>query len=114
VSYDLEIATRRRPGPLEPLLDRLGIRARFQGAFEPQRNVLVTRLGDPERTIDVEGPAEYEPEDLVGDLDESFSAVARDARWLCGIHLPGGYAEPDDRWVIDLAIELARAGDGAV
>ena len=60
---------RRRPGPLEPLLERLGIDARLEGAFEPERNVLVTRLGDPERTIDVEGPAGYEPEDLVDDLD---------------------------------------------
>jgi hypothetical protein len=114
LSYDFEIATRRPPGPLEPLLARIGIEARLDGTFEPERNVLVTRLGDPERTIDVEGPAGYEPEDLVGDLDEAFAAAAPGASWICGIHLPGGYVEPVDRWALDLAIELARDGDGAV
>ena len=114
MSYDFEIATRRRPGPLEPLLLRLGIEARLEGAFEPERNVLVTRLGDPERTIDVEGPAGYEPGDLIDDLDERFAAAVPGARWIAGIHLPGGYADRADRWVIDLAIELARENGGAV
>lgn len=114
MSYDFEIATRERPGPLEPLLERLGIDARLEGAFGPARNVLVTRLGDPERTIDVEGPEGYEPEDLVDDLDGRFAATAPGARWLSGIHIPGGYAEPEDRWALDLAIEIARAHEGAV
>ena len=30
------------------------------------------------------------------------------------IHLPGGYDGTVDRWALDLAIHLARAGDGAV
>lgn len=105
---------RRRPGRLEPLLERLGIVARLEGAFETDGNVLVTRLGADERTIDVEGPQGYQPEDLADDLDARFLAAAPGARWLAGIHLPGGYGEPEDRWAIDLAIELARENDGAV
>jgi hypothetical protein len=114
VSYDFEVATRRRPGLLEPLLERLGVEARLDGAFDPDRNVLVTRLGNPERTIDVEGPAGYEPDDLADDLDARFAAAVPGARWIAAIHLPGGYADPDDRWVLDLAVELARENDGAV
>ncbi|MFL5726446.1 MAG: hypothetical protein ACJ77F_08910 [Chloroflexota bacterium] len=114
MSYDFEIATRDKPGPLEPLLERLGIEARLEGAFEPERNVLVTRTREPHRTIDAEGPAGYDPIDLAGDLNASFAAAAPGARWLSAIHLPGGYAEPDDRWVLDLAIGIAREHHGAV
>ena len=114
MSYDFEIATRRRPGRLEPLLERLAIEARSEGAFEPERSVLVTRLGEHQRTIDLEGPAGYEPDDLVDDLDARLAAAAPDARWLTGIHVPGGYVEPADRWALDLAIEIAREHGGAV
>jgi hypothetical protein len=63
-----------------------------------------------ERTIDVEGPVRVESDDLPDDL---AGVVARPA-WLVEIHLPGGYDETADRWAVDLAIHLARAGDGAV
>jgi hypothetical protein len=113
VSHDLLVATRTRPAPaaVEEFARSAGLRLRVTGAFRTGSNALLTRIdGTVERTIDVDGPVRVESDDLPDDL---AGVVARPA-WLVEIHLPGGYDETADRWALDLAIHLARAGDGAV
>ena len=65
MSYDLDIALRTWPGrPLADILASIGVEARLDGAFDVDRNVLVTRIGASERTIDLDGPVQVEPDDL--------------------------------------------------
>jgi hypothetical protein len=113
VSYDLLVATRVRPKPsaIDDFARSAGIELRWSGTFTTGTNVLVTRVGDPGgRTIDIDGPARVEPDDLPDDL----AGIVTRAGWLVEIHLPGGYDDFADRWALDLAIGLARAGQGAV
>jgi len=113
VSHDFLVALRTRsdPAAIEAFGRAAGLDLRLDGTFRTGSNVLVTRTdGGTERTIDVDGPVRVEPDDLPDDL---AGVVTRPA-WLVEIHLPGGYDELADRWALDLAIALARAGDGAV
>ena len=113
MSYDLLVATRTRPaaGALDAFARTAGIELRVAGGFGSGSNALLIRAGaGAARTIDVDGPARIKPEDLPDDL---AGAIKRPA-WLIEIHLPGGFDGATDRWTLDLAIHLARAGDGAV
>ena len=113
MSHDWLIATRTRPPPtaLDTFATSAGIELTVAGAFRPGANALVTHTnGTTARTIDVDGPDRAEPDDLPDDL---AGAVTKPA-WLVAIHLPGGYAVEADGWTLELAIHLARVGDGAV
>ncbi len=104
---------RKRPAPasIDDFGRATGLDLRMSGAFRPDSNALVTTVVGPvERTIDVDGPVRVESDDLPDDL----AGVVSKPAWLVEIHLPGGYDETGDRWALDLAIHLARAGDGAV
>ena len=113
MSHDWLVATRTRPAPLaiDAFAQSAGLALDISGAFRSGSNVLVTRTnGATARTIDIDGPDRAEPEDLPDDL----AGVVPKAAWLVAIHLPGGYAADEDGWTLDLAIHLARSGDGAV
>jgi hypothetical protein len=113
MSYDFLVATRTRPAAtaIEAFGRARDLDLRLSGDARPGANVLVTRVDRPvERTIDVDGPVRVEPDDLPDDL---AGVVTRPA-WLIEIHVPRGYDERVDRWALDLAIHLARDGDGAV
>ncbi len=113
VSHDLLVATRTRPKPdaIETFGASAGLELHVAGAFRSGTNALVTHVdGTVERRIDVDGPVRAEPDDLPDDL----TGVVTKPAWLVEIHLPGGYDDAADRWALDLAIHLARLGDGAV
>lgn len=112
MSFDLAIATRTRPKPdaIEEFAKGAGAEIRTVGAFKPGSNVLVTFGADDRPTIDVDGPSAVQSEDLPDDL---AGAVPR-ARWLVEAHVPAGSGAEARRFVLDLAIHLARDGDGAV
>ena len=103
--------TRPKPDAIDVFGRSAGLELRVAGAFRAGSNVLITRMGaTAERTIDVDGPSRVESEDLPDDL----AGVVTKPAWLVEIHLPGGYDEATDAWAVDLAIHLARIGDGAV
>ena len=113
MSHDLLVATRVRPKPsaIDDFARSAGLDLRWSGTFTTGTNVLVTRVRDSGgRTIDIDGPARVEPDDLPEDL----AGIVTRAAWLVEIHLPGGYDDLADSWALDLAIDLARAGQGAV
>jgi hypothetical protein len=66
--------------------------------------------GRPGQAIDVDGPARVELDDLPDDL----AGVVPKGRWLVEIHVPAGSADQLGATALDLAIHLARAGDGGV
>jgi hypothetical protein len=112
MSYDFAIATRTRPKPdaIEVFGRTLAVELRLVGAFKPGSNVLVT-FGDRDgRTIDVDGPNAIEIEDLPDEL----AGVVPAANWLVEVHLPAGSEPGTDALALDLAIYLAREGNGAV
>jgi hypothetical protein len=114
MSYDLAIATRTRPKPdaIEAFARTAGAEIRTVGAFKPGSNVLVTfGLGDGGgRTIDVDGPSAVER----GDLPDDLAGVVPRAKWLVEAHVPAGSSAEAHALVLDLAIHMAREGDGAV
>ena len=117
MSYDLAIATRTRPKPdsIEAFARAAGAEIRTVGVFKPGSNVLVTfGPGDGGdgggRTIDVDGPNAVEIDDLPDDL----AGVVPRARWLVEVHVTAGSDAETHAFGLDFAIQLARAGDGAV
>jgi hypothetical protein len=114
MSYDLAIATRTRPKPdaIEAFARAAGAEIRTVGAFKPGSNVLVTfgPGGGGARTIDVDGPNAVEIDDLPDDL----AGVVPRAKWLVEVHVSAGSDAETHAFGLDLAIQLARAGDGAV
>ena len=113
MSHDLLVATRTRPAfaAIEAFAQASGIVLRESSGAPSATNRLVTRVDDGrERVIDIDEPVRIEADDLPDDL---VGVVTRPA-WLTEIHLPGGYDEATDRWALELAVYLARDGDGAV
>lgn len=113
MSHDFLVATRTRPAAdaIEVFGRSAGLELRITGPWRPSGNVLATRVdGEVERTIDVDGPVRVEPDDLPDDL----AGVVTKPAWLVEVHLPGGYDAVSDRWALDLAIHVAKVGDGAV
>lgn len=110
MSYDLLIATRRRPAAdaIARWSEASGIGLRGALVFEGSANLLVSFSGG-DRTIEVEAPQRVEEDDL----PEELAAVVDRPAWLIELHLPGGF-QPDDALAIELAVHLARVGDGAV
>jgi hypothetical protein len=49
-----------------------------------------------------------------GDLPENLAAVVTRPAWLVELHLPQPHQRPVDHWAVDLAVAIARAGDGGV
>ena len=115
MSYDLAIATRTRPKPdsIEEFARAAGAEIRTVGAFKPGSNVLVAFGaidGGDGRTIDVDGPSAVEVDDLPDDL----AGVVPRARWLVDVHVPAGSDAQTHALALDMAVHLAREGDGAV
>lgn len=112
MSYDLLVVTRMRPAPdsLEAFARAGDIPVLFTGQFRVGANVLVANLDEDGRTIDVDGPSRIESTDL----DDVIAGSVRSPRWQVEIHLPGGFDDAVDQWVVDLAIHVARTGDGVV
>jgi hypothetical protein len=112
MSYDLAIATRKRPKPdaIELFGRALGEELRLVGDFKPGSNVLVTFGDRDRRTIDVDGPSAVE----IDDLPDELAGVVPAAKWLVDLHLPAGSEPGTDALALDLAIHLAREGNGAV
>lgn len=113
MSHDFLVATRTRPAAdaIEVFGRSAGLELRITGPWRPSGSVLATKVdGKFERTIDVDAPVRVEPDDLPDDL----AAVVTKPAWLVEVHLPGGYEAVSDRWALDLAIHVARVGDGAV
>jgi hypothetical protein len=117
MSYDLAIATRTRPKPdsIEAFARAAGAEIRTVGAFRPGSNLLVAfgaaDVGDGSaRTIDVDGPSAVENVDLPDDL----AGVVPRARWLVDVHVPAGSDAETHALALDMAVHLAREGDGAV
>jgi len=112
MSYDLAIATRTRPKPdaIAAFGRAKGVDMRTVGMFKPGSNVLVTFGAGNRQTIDVDGPSAVEGEDLPDDL----AGVVPKAKWLVEAHVPAGSGAEAHALVLDLAIHLAREGDGAV
>lgn len=111
MSYDLLVATLKRPS--RDLIEAFGATAGLDLALDGRfgkGNVLVTRQGDGVRTIDLDGPSAVEPDDLPDDL----AGTVRRPACLVEFHLSGGRDPRTDAWAIDLAISIARSGDGAV
>jgi hypothetical protein len=111
MSYDLLVATAKRPP--KDVIEAFGAAAGLDLALEGQfgkGNVLVTRRGNGGRDIDIDGPSRTEPDDLPDDLAGSVRRPA----WLVEIHLLGGFEASSDVWAFDLAISMARVGNGAV
>jgi hypothetical protein len=112
LSYDFAIATRTRPkaDAIEVFGRALDDELHLVGAFKPDSNVLIT-FGDRDgRTLDVDGPSNVEIEDLPDEL----AGVVPNAKWLVEVHLPAGSEPGTDALALDLAIHLAREGNGAV
>ena len=112
MSYDFAVATRTRPKPeaITAFGRTIGVELGSAGAFRPGSNVLVTLGSGEGRTIDVDGPSAVESEDLPDDL----AGVVPRARWLVEVHVPAGSDAEAHAFALDLAIHLAREGDGAV
>jgi hypothetical protein len=118
MSYDLSIATRTRPKPdsVEEFAKVAGAKIRAVGAFKPGSNVLVVFAagdggdGSDGRTIDVDGPSAVDIDDLPDDL----AGVVPRARWLVDVHVPAGSDAETHALALDMAVHLAREGDGAV
>jgi hypothetical protein len=115
VSYDLTIATRTRPKPdsIDAFATAAGAEIRTVGAFKPGSNVLITFGGGDGvggRTIDVDGPAAVE----IDDLPDELAGVVPKARWLAEVHVPAGSDAETHALALRFAIHLARDGDGAV
>jgi hypothetical protein len=112
VSYDLLVATPKRPKPdvLGAFVDARGLAASPRDGSRAGSNSLLVVPGRPGQAIDVDGPARVELDDLPDDL----AGVVPKAGWLVEIHVPAGSSDGLGAMALDLAIHLARAGDGAV
>ncbi len=112
MSYDLIVVLRIRPpaDSLELFARAAQLNLQSRGEFRTGANVLVANLDQDGRTIDVDGPSRID----ATDLDDAIAGTVRGPRWQVEIHVPGGFDERVDAWVVDLATHLARAGDGIV